>query len=255
MGEGAMLVLLLFASLAFARETVLITAFEPFGGRKENNSALVAKELAANFAKDWDYKICVLPVEYDRAAVEAKKCFEALGNKPALVLSTGEGDCTVRAEIRAHNLDDTPGFPDNGGLIREKHVIEAGAPPHQPLTLPVPAMVCAAKAAGKPVVRASVSPGYFVCNATAFRLARYFAPKAMPFGFVHLPVAGDCGSSPRQGAEALHKMVKQVLAPGKNAGPDFAACVKSVGKELEDLLKKDGVAPRRRGDIAPAPRK
>lgn len=245
-----MLILALFATVAFARETVLVTAFEPFGGRKLNNSALVAAELATNFGQDWDYKVCVLPVEYDRAGVEAKKCFAGLSKKPALVLSTGEGDCTVRAEIRAHNLDDTPDFPDNGGLIRENHVIEPGAPFHQPLTLPVPEMVCAARVAGGPVVRASISPGYFVCNATAFRLARFFAPKKIPFGFVHLPVAGDCGSSPRQGAEALHKMVQQVLASRK-ADPAFSACVASVRGEIEDLLEKDRSSARKRGDVAP----
>jgi pyrrolidone-carboxylate peptidase len=214
----------------------------------------VAAELAANFGKDWDYKVCVLPVEYDRAAEMAKKCYGALERRPALVLSTGEGDCTVRAEIRAHNLDDTPGFPDNGGLIRENHVIEPGAPMHQPLTLPVPEMVCAARAGSTPVVRvrASISPGYFVCNATAFRLARYFAPLGVPFGFVHLPVVGSCGVTPRQGAEALHKMVKQVLAPVE-AGPAFSACVTGVKSELDELLKKDRSALRRRGDIAPTP--
>lgn len=249
-----MLLLALFSTLAFARETVLITAFEPFGGRKLNNSALVAAELAANFGKDWNYHVCVLPVEYDRAAEAAKSCFAALGKKPALVLSTGEGDCTVRAEIRAHNLDDTPGFPDNGGLIRENHVIEPGAPAHQALTLPVPEMVCAARTEAKPLVRPSISPGYFVCNATAFRMARFFAPKGIRFGFVHLPVAGDCGSSPRQGAEALHKMVKQVLAPAK-PDPAFSGCVSSVKRELDELLKKDRALSRRRGDIGPAPRK
>jgi pyrrolidone-carboxylate peptidase len=170
-----------------------------------------------------------------------------------LVLSTGEGDCTVRAEIRAHNLDDTPGFPDNGGLIRENHVIEPGAPAHQPLTLPVPEMVCAARTGAKPVVRGSISPGYFVCNATAFRLARFFEPKGIRFGFVHLPVAGDCGSSPREGAVALHRMVKQVMAPGAT-DPGFSACVAGVKKELDELLKKDQALVRRRGDIAPAPR-
>jgi pyroglutamyl-peptidase len=251
MGEGAMLLLVLFSTFAFARETVLITAFEPFGGRKLNNSALVAAELAANFGKDWDYHVCVLPVEYDRAAENAKKCFAAMNKKPALVLSTGEGDCTVRAEIRAHNLDDTPGFPDNGGLIRENYVIEPSAPAHQPLTLPVPEMVCAARAEAKPLVRASISPGYFVCNATAFRLARFFSPQNIRFGFVHLPVAGDCGSSPRQSAEALHKMVGQVLAPRKS-DPAFNACVVGVKKELDELLKKDRSAARRRGDVAPA---
>jgi len=250
----AMLLLALFSSLAFARETVLITAFEPFGGRKVNNSALVAAELAANFSKDWDYKVCVLPVEYDRGAEAAKKCFNALERRPALVLSTGEGDCTVRAEIRAHNLDDSPGFPDNGGLIREKYVIEPGAPDHQPLTLPEPEMVCAARVGSAPEVRvrASISPGYFVCNGTAFRLARYFAPQKMRFGFVHLPVAGSCGVTPRQGAEALHKMVKQVLAPEKR-GPEFSTCVTGVKRELDELLKKDRSALVRRGDIAPTP--
>lgn len=49
----------------------------------------------------------------------------------------------MRLEVQAHNYDDTPGFADNAGKVREKQVIEAGGPENELLTLPVADLYCA----------------------------------------------------------------------------------------------------------------
>jgi pyroglutamyl-peptidase len=259
------------ASVAEAKKTVLVTAFEPFGGRKTNGSEAVGKALVALGGEGIEYKLCVLPVEYDKAAVVARKCFEEMNPKPDMVISTGEGDCTIRVETRAHNLDDTPGFPDNAGVVRTDRVVEAGAPPHERLALPAANMVCAAEGSPGAKVRASISPGYYVCNAVAYRLARYFKPKKVAFGFIHLPVAGSCQADPKDSAASLHKMAKEalrVLSVTAGAGEDCVNCEAGRGKELpaasmvtaacvtqvrEDLrlrYERERSAARQRGDIA-----
>lgn len=261
---------LMAAGPAEAKKLVLLTAFEPFGGRAQNGSELVARELDGRTIDGVEYKVCLLPVEYDRAASVAKACYEKMPTPPDLVLSTGEGDCSVRVETRAHNLDDTPFFSDNAGEQRENMVIELGAPEHEPLMLPAEAMVCASGSLSKPVVRTSVSPGYFVCNATAYRLARYFNPKKVPFGFVHLPTA-NCGVHPQRTSGIVHRMAAEALRleqakafpngedcvvcegnrgePRGRSLPAFV-CEQHQGEDVLDLLRESKRKPRQRGDIA-----
>src|SRR4051794_15162016 len=73
-----------------AKPWVLITAFEPFAGRKINLSYEVAKRVQIEGV---DIELCLLPVVYDRAAEVAEACYESIlakRAKPAFVLSMGE---------------------------------------------------------------------------------------------------------------------------------------------------------------------
>lgn len=208
------LILLLFAlsPQAHAKRIVMLTGFEPFGGRPVNSSAQSIEVLAASGLGERDgieYKVCILPVEYDKAAKKAQECYEQI--KPNMVISTGEGDCNVRLELRAHNYDDTPGFADNGGVVRESTPIERGAPAHELLTLPVPDLYCTGMAEMGPPLSTSISPGYYVCNNTAYHMARFLKPKQIPFGFVHVPVGDACRVNPGDTANRLHTIVRTSL--------------------------------------------
>src|SRR5207253_6229850 len=60
----------LISSSSYARETrLLLTSFEPFGGRPVNNSDQIALELQATAFRGQDIAVtrCLLPVAYDRA--------------------------------------------------------------------------------------------------------------------------------------------------------------------------------------------
>lgn len=196
---------------------ILVTAFEPFGGSKDNGSQIIAARLKQSerefLKRGFRLVTCVLPVEYDRGATAAQACYRALGEKPFVVVSLGEAACDVRLESRFHNLDHTPRFADNAGVIRENHVIDPRAPAEVPTALPLPSMFCAKSPVDPVDARPSQSPGNYVCNGTAFRLQRFFAKENIPYGFIHVPNSG-C----RDGrAEAAAPMVGRMILAGAEA--------------------------------------
>src|SRR5579885_813003 len=90
-----------------AQTTILLTGFEPFGGRARNNSYEIAKRLKADpglLGQGIGVEICELPVVYDRAAAVAQACFEKLSQRPDFVVSMGEGGCDIRLETAATNI-------------------------------------------------------------------------------------------------------------------------------------------------------
>ncbi|HUP58271.1 MAG TPA: hypothetical protein VM598_12515 [Bdellovibrionota bacterium] len=202
---------------------ILITGFEPFGGRAQNHSFEIARALERSpglVAAGVEVTACLLPVDYDRGAEVAKRCFENLRGKPALVLSLGEGDCSLRIETAATNLDDTS-VPDNSGVLRENRVIDPSLPPRVGLSLAVDRMYCVRPPSRAPF-RASVSPGFYVCNNTAFHLAHFFAARGIPYGFIHVPPS-DCGSMSdvARNARTLGILLSGALAFG-SVGPQEA---------------------------------
>lgn len=187
--------LLLIAALAlpslFAdpRETLLITAFEPFGGASQNQSMDVAQALAAKITK-YQTVVCVLPVVYDRAAEAALKCFDEMEKKPSVVLSLGEGGCDVRLESRGQNWD--ADGADNAGVNRRGSVILPDGPAYSPLEFPLEKMMSTLQTRfgrrDRDLVRISHSAGNYVCNNTAYHLSRYFSqPGDATYGFIHVP--------------------------------------------------------------------
>ena len=103
----------------------LITAFEPFAGRPENNSQTVLTEIkkliSENADPEWQFHFHLLPTEYDTCFTELMKQVEHLEKKDVQlegILSLGEGAEDFKLETQANNLDDVPNFPDNKGVTR-----------------------------------------------------------------------------------------------------------------------------------------
>lgn len=202
---------LTIVSEAHARRRVMLTAFEPFGGRPDNGSKIVAEKLASEHNDaDVEYVTCVIPVEYDKAAARAKECYDQMTPKPDVVISTGEGGCDIRVETKAMNYDDTPRFADNAGVERVEAPININTTPYEFLTLPVQDMVCAVDDVQVgPPVNTSTWAGYYVCNNTAYHMSRYLKPQGVPFGFIHLPVPSSCEKySADDTATVLNKMIR-----------------------------------------------
>lgn len=204
---------LLFSTETFARR-ILITSFEPFGDRTINGSHEAAKALTAYntpLAEGVEYVICQLPVEYDLASEKAKQCYEQMDPKPDMVLSLGEGGCDIRLETRGVNFDNTPSA-DNGGNVRLEQTIDANGRPYEVFNMPVADMFCATEVEVGPPHRASTDAGYYVCNNTAYNLARHFKPMNVPYGFIHVPVTERCQySTPMSVAEKLNRMTDAAL--------------------------------------------
>jgi len=198
---------------------VLITYFEPFDGAAVNASEAIAKKVAMAKGLGADVELCRLPVVYDQGSSEAKKCFEKSEPKPDYVISLGEAGCSVRFETAAHNRDSNPDLPDNSGAVRNGKVIEANGPTSISMTFPIDEILCGSELseAESKQVTLSATPGGFVCNNTAYSLARYFEKSAPStrYGFVHIP-SHECSTpdsvSPDVSAEILKKYIKNAIA-------------------------------------------
>jgi len=212
---------------------VLFTAFEPFAGRPMNGSQEVLALLKAKRQQlEFHLHTCLLPVEYEKGAAAAVEAFRSLPARPQMVLSLGEAREDIQLESRFHNLDDCPALADNAGLIRNKALIEPGASQQRPSTLPLAAMFSAGPFEVK--VRPSSSPGHFVCNGTAFRLAGFFADERIPYGFIHVPRA-DCGPKVM---EATTEAIIKMLVSGSKALEIPQLPMPTALAEVEERLKK-----------------
>ena len=176
----------------------LITAFEAFGGRPDNNSENVMNEIlkiALDLEKtsEWPFQFHykVLPVEYDRCYDFLKtemSRLEKSGVRFEGVLALGEGGEDFKLESQANNLDDVPDFPDNAGTVRHQKKIFADLDADETIPLKFPFEAFAR-------IRKSVNAGFFVCNHLCAKLGREFQKKAnAPYiGFIHVPRTGQGG--------------------------------------------------------------
>lgn len=200
------LLALLIAAPLWARETVLVSGFDPFGGSTDNNSWRVAQALKTELP-EVDVVTCLLPTSYARAVPALEECLKALPAPPDLVLSLGEGPCRVKWETRAHNRDHDRG-PDNDGVSRRRRTIDPRGPKELGLRLNYGALWCALEASEKKLVQVSTSPDNFVCNHTAYRTG-LLLPEMM-YGFVHVPNTRCETKTPGITAAAIKLLSKMV---------------------------------------------
>jgi len=204
---------------------LILTYFEPFGGRTENQSEQIARalesrsEIARTFSA---VKLCRIPVVYDLAARVAWDCIrthqrmgESLG-QPIWVVSLGEYPGNrLRIETAAHNWDSTPDLADNAGVIRKGSEIIPGAEPSLGFRFPMTALFSSPKLrAHSPLV--SATPGAFLCNHLAYQLTRDLAPEQIPYLFVHIGRESDLEASASALTEALVRASTSPLPEQRN---------------------------------------
>lgn len=192
---------------ATEKPIVLITAFKAFDGNRKNGSREVARQIAKDLESEssrFTVSICILPVEYKRAAEVAQVCYKKLSATPAMVISLGEHGCHIAVETKFKNLDDEL-EPDSAGVLRRNKKIDPNGPDHYETSLPLAQFQCA-----MPFVP-STDAGTFVCNDTAYRLASYFEPSKIPYGFIHVPKASCRNFSPSATSSDLIRMIDRAL--------------------------------------------
>ncbi len=170
-------------------DALLLTGFEPFGGDALNPSAQLIQALAAERIGGLRVVAQVLPCTFAGAPLTLARA--VAHHRPRLVLATGlaGGRSELSFERVAINLIDAR-IPDNAGAQPVDDPVVPGGPTAHFATLPVKAMVQAARAAGVPA-GVSFSAGSFVCNQVFYALQHLLAsePAGAPLGggFVHLP--------------------------------------------------------------------
>ncbi len=175
---------------ARARETVLLTAFEPFGGARVNASELAARPLDGRVIRGHRVVVEILPCRFDRAAEALRRAIRRV--RPTLVIACGEagGRADITLERVAINVDDAR-IADNAGATPIDRPIAARGPVGYWSTLPIKAIV---RALAKKQIPASVSQtaGTFVCNHVFYELMRMLARRGdVRAGFVHVPCAPE----------------------------------------------------------------
>ena len=171
---------------------ILLTGFEPCGGETVNPSLEVVQALDGEHVGGAAVVGLGLPCVYADAVAGLDRALEALS--PVLVICLGQaaGAPGLRLERVAVNLSDTV-QPDNAGTVLRDTPVVAGGPAAYFSTLPLARMVEALRAHGH-VVELSGSAGAYVCNHVFYTLQHRLVGRALPAGFIHLPLL------PRQAA-------------------------------------------------------
>jgi len=211
-------VLLVSAGCAWGRDgagrprTVLLTGFDPFGGRDVNESWEAVKVLEGETVRGRRVEVARLPVVYDEMAGPLAAAIARA--RPEVVISFGVGTEVVRVETVARNAYN-PRLPlDNAGRPPPRAEIDPSGPATVATSLPTEAILAALGRAGVPA-RASDDAGGYLCNEGFYRLARTQGPAADGIrarGFVHVPPAG--APSPAGGTfdlETIRRAVRVAL--------------------------------------------
>lgn len=214
---------------------MLVTGFEPFGGRSANPSELVARKLEGRRIAGRPVVVCVLPVETEglRARLEAAIAQE----EPELLLGTGQaaGRTAVSLERVAVNTLDFS-VPDNAGELRQNEVIDRSGPHARLSPMPFAEIVEQWQQHGVPGYLSN-SAGTHLCNQMLYEslgIAETISPP-LTAGFIHLPnlpeqaVADGAETTASMSLDLMEKAVELAIATTipwierRNAGRQAAA--------------------------------
>jgi pyroglutamyl-peptidase len=168
-------------------KTILVTGFEPYGGRRGNPAAEVAKALDRSTIGGFLVAAAILPVTHHGLLARLGELID--GTRPSIAISLGlaPGEKMIRLERFGLNLLDFE-IDDNDGARLADAAIEVDGSTGVRASLPLRAIERALLDAGIPV-RLSSTAGTFLCNATLYGLIRMLEeriPTALG-GFIHLP--------------------------------------------------------------------
>lgn len=179
-------------------KTILVTAFEPFGGEEINPSELVLGMLPDQI-EGYSIRKLVLPVEYGISADITAAEYDRLQPSALIMLGQAGGRSAISIETTARNHADSNG-PD---MLRS--------------TLPVDSLKEALESRGIPCEISDDAGGY-VCNSLFYSMLRHSSET--PTGFIHVPYIKEQGhtdkpymdlSEIKAGIEALIEAVTYSL--------------------------------------------
>ena len=156
---------------------ILITAFEPFGGKSRNASSETLRLLPDEIA-GLEVRKLLLPVVFGKAA---EKALEQEADAVFLLGEAG-GRSEVTPEKRAKNIRDAR-IPDNeGNQPNNRPVLPGGAEEYR-TAVPVERIVAQMRREGYRIA-VSEDAGAFVCNDTFYLVG---TGSRVPVVFIHCP--------------------------------------------------------------------
>lgn len=210
---------------------ILLTGFEPFGGRDVNPAQRLVNDAVAPLGVE--LKKLILPVEFIKSGEILRR--EAALFNPDIILSIGQAGNAPHISIErvAVNLDNSLAsngsslFADACGDAPTDRAIVPDGPAAYFATLPIWKLVNAVNTAGVPC-RASYSAGTYVCNHIMYTGCDIAAKTSgMISGFVHVPFLPEQlgGSTALNGRYAMEyglmlKGIQEILEQLEPACPD-----------------------------------
>jgi pyroglutamyl-peptidase len=173
--------------MRMSAQPILVTGFEPYGGRGSNPAYEVMKALHGRVFDGTTVVGGGLPV----SLTGMKNALHALLDevRPSAVISLGlwPGEPMIRLERVGVNVADFEIADNEGVLLRDAPVSESVSTAHWS-TLPLRAIETALLKEGVPV-RISSTAGTFLCNACLYTLMEALSARksSIPAGFIHLP--------------------------------------------------------------------
>jgi len=237
----------LFALGAQARDLVLVTGFDPFGGARVNHSWVVAQSIRDIFQNDPNIEIalCQLPTTYAGAYPKLAECYNNLPQAPLFVLSLGEGPKELNLETQVYNMDHNPrgngNAADNAGARRNRSPIIAGAPFNVGLRVDVAALYCALSPAERATTVVSATPGNFVCNNASYQFTSLHPE--VPFTFAH--VVGQKAKNIQAKLRAMPRTLSTIIRRQVELSKLPAGPTPHVTNSIRMPIKRDDLAPIR----------
>jgi pyroglutamyl-peptidase len=189
---------------------ILLTGFEPYGGRGLNPAHETMRRLDGRVIEGFAVVGRGLTVSVRELKARLPQLIEEI--RPAAVLSLGlwPGEAVIRVERVGLNIVDYE-IPDNDGALVRDDSLSANGQEARFATLPLRAIEQALISEGIPV-RISSTAGTFLCNACLFTMLDFIASKGLrvPAGFIHIPyvpeqVAALIAATREEAALELHQ--------------------------------------------------
>lgn len=187
---------------------LLVTAFGPFNGRKENASSLALRGLKKAFPA---IRTRILPVDSVIAPARLKQAIRLIRPDGLVMLGEAGGSQTIRLETTAWNELDFR-IPDLAGRQYSPRPIHPGSAASRSSTLPLGGIHSLLDEAGHEV-SFSDDPGRYLCNQLFYVALEYLELHSIsiPAGFIHLPLEQDYPTS--RVVDALSRIIPMLKRP------------------------------------------
>ncbi|MDI9220932.1 pyroglutamyl-peptidase I [Pantoea sp. EA-12] len=168
-------------------KTVLMTAFEPFGGESINPSWEAVRSFDGKEIAGARIVVRQLPVVFASCGNVLTKALEEIQPDRVLCVGQAGGRSDITVERVAINVNDAR-IPDNDQQQPIDQPIVADGPAAYFSTLPIKAIVAALREVGVPA-SVSQTAGTFTCNNVMYSLLHWLQTTNSPArgGFIHIP--------------------------------------------------------------------
>lgn len=199
---------------------ILITAFEPFGGRGRNPALEVMAALRPAAFKGCRLYRERMPVSGKAVGGRIAALISSIKPDRLVCLGLAAGETGLRVERFALNIQDY-GIKDNSGYMPEGKPIAGNGPAAYFVNSDPLKLAAAARGAGAPAY-VSNHAGAYVCNHLMYEAMRVITAAGLKtkFAFIHLPFTTEMALAEKPGRGAppslpLALLVKAVAAAVK----------------------------------------